>query len=216
MLSILNVAATPLQGVTATNSKHTTNMKEATKPVPRAPKEIKLTDLNLSSFWLKVDKSGPTMPHMDSPCWSWVAAKTRGGYGHFGVARKLFLAHRVAWTIANGPIPAGLLVCHRCDNPSCVNHSHLFLGTNLDNCQDKESKGRGNPARGDANGSHTKPERRPRGEVHGKSKLNDAKVIQIRADYAAGGVTVRRLGLQFGVHYSAIGRIIRREMWQHV
>lgn len=191
-------------------------MIEANKTVPLAPKEIKLTQLNLRNFWSKVNKDGSTMSHMDSPCWEWTASKTGRGYGHFGITRKLFLAHRVAWTIANGPIPLGLLACHHCDNPSCVNPAHLFLGTNLDNCQDKERKGRGNPARGDTNGSHTKPERRPRGEVHGKSKLSDAKVIQIRVAYAAGGVTLRQLSSQFGVHFSAIGRIIRREMWQHV
>ena len=190
-------------------------MIEANKTVPRAPKEIKLTPADVARFWAKVNKDGPMMAHMTSPCWVWTAAKSIQGYGQFGIARKLCRAHRVAWTIANGPIPLGLLICHRCDNTSCVNHNHLFLGTSLDNSRDMVSKGRGNPARGDLNGSRTRPNCRPRGEVHGRSKLNDAKVVEIRAAYAAGGVTLRQLGARFGVHHSAIGHIVRYEIWQH-
>lgn len=85
-------------------------------------------------FWAHVDKSGG--------CWVWLGTRHGKGYGHVksgGVVRK---AHRVSWEMVHGPIPDGLLVCHRCDNPPCVRPDHLFLGTARDNTQDSISKGR--------------------------------------------------------------------------
>ena len=96
-------------------------------------------------FWEKVDKNGPTAPGMDSPCWLWVAARLPDGYGNFSGGYKKFgtkIASRASWIMANGPVPGGLLVCHRCDQPLCVNHAHLFLGTALDNRRDAVAKGR--------------------------------------------------------------------------
>lgn len=75
-------------------------------------------------------------------CWIWIGGKTSDGYGKFylnGIKRR---AHRVAWVIRNGQIPEGLNVLHNCDNPSCVNPDHLFLGTQIDNIIDMVSKGR--------------------------------------------------------------------------
>lgn len=91
-------------------------------------------------FWSKVDRSGD--------CWEWKGArryfyKAKGaGYGRFHVERKEVSAHRYAWFLTHGEIPASMCVLHRCDNPACVNPSHLWLGTPMDNARDCVSKGR--------------------------------------------------------------------------
>jgi hypothetical protein len=88
-------------------------------------------------FWSKVQRS--------DGCWLWTGASTWQGYGliHHHGRRGMVSVHRLSWTIANGGIPAGLQVLHRCDNPPCVNPDHLWLGTNADNIADKLAKGRG-------------------------------------------------------------------------
>jgi hypothetical protein len=227
-------------------------MNEATATVPHARTEIKFTAADEARFWAKVNKDGPTMPHMESPCWVWTAFKNQGKYGMVGVGgRKVRLAHRVSWILSNGPIPHdgsahGICVLHRCDNPSCVNPSHLFLGTNADNVRDKTSKGRNNAPQGDRHGSRTKPERLSRGNSHysrlhpeklargnfhgshlhperlafgvkhGLAKLTDAKVIDIRTRYAAGGISQKELGVLFGVSSGLISHIVNRRIWRHI
>lgn len=78
-------------------------------------------------------------------CLEFTGKRQKTGYGHIGSGGKhgqTLLAHRVAWEVANGPIPDGLLVCHHCDNPPCCNPEHMFLGTKSDNAVDCIRKGR--------------------------------------------------------------------------
>ena len=176
-------------------------MNEAAETVPCAHKEIKLTPDDEVRFWEKVDKDGPTMPHMESPCWVWTATKVRTGYGQIKAGGKMILAHRAAWTIENGPIPSGLCILHRCDQPSCVRASHLFTGTHQDNMDDMAAKGRRVILRG---------------ENQGRSELTTSNVIEIRAKYAAGRITQKQLGAEYGVTGVLISKIIHRKLWRHV
>ena len=85
-------------------------------------------------FWSKVDTSGE--------CWIWTACKNNSGYGQFSLKGRPQLAHRISWMFANGDIPPGLCVLHRCDTPACVRPDHLFLGNHADNMRDRNEKGR--------------------------------------------------------------------------
>jgi hypothetical protein len=87
-------------------------------------------------FHRSVKRAGP------DDCWEWQGARSHG-YGRLRLRRRLFLAHRVAYTLAKGPIPPGAVVMHACDNPPCCNPAHLSLGTMLDNARDMDAKGRG-------------------------------------------------------------------------
>jgi len=77
-----------------------------------------------------------------SGCMEWTRATNPQGYGKVRINKQYFATHRLAWVLVNGPIPDGLFVCHRCDNPPCCNVDHLFLGTMKDNMMDMVSKGR--------------------------------------------------------------------------
>lgn len=143
-------------------------------------------------FWPKVDKSGD--------CWLWLGSTWHYGYGCIYVAkpRKAANAHRVSYEMANGPIPKGLFVLHRCDNPRCVRPSHLFLGTQMDNVRDMVNKGR-------ERFSH-------RGEKHPSVKLSESEVIDIRRQ-SARGQSQRSIAREYGVTRSAITGILHKRTW---
>lgn len=135
-------------------------------------------------------------PEPNTGCYLWALSLTHNGYGRIHWKGKTRRAHRVAWEFVNGEAPADLQVCHKCDTPACCNPDHLFLGTALDNQHDMIAKGRAHYAGG------------ARGERHFKCKLSDAAVAEIRAIYAAGGITTRALAKQFGVGKSTIQSIV--------
>ncbi len=120
---------------------------------------IKTCEATQKKFWARVSKE-----YHPKDCWMWKGGCNDEGYGNFRVGKKSERAHRASYRLNNGRIPIGLCVCHSCDNPSCVNPQHLWLGTDQDNTDDKLRKGRLNPAFGDKNGSRTHPERLKRGD----------------------------------------------------
>lgn len=148
-------------------------------------------------FWGKVQRAA------DHECWPWLAGKTRGGYGRIKVDGRLELAHRIAYQLTTGEIPAGLKVMHECDNPSCCNPAHLRLGTQADNVHDMWAKGR----QGDRSHLRQYAGRVAlRGLSNPAAKLTDEQVRAIRACDEA-NVPQRVIGELFGVspqHVSAI------------
>jgi HNH endonuclease len=132
-------------------------------------------------FFTHTIEAFPPHSDMDS-CWLWKGSKTKKGYGTVWTEGKHKLTHRYAWELThNESIPQGYFVCHRCDTPSCIRPSHLFLGTPTENLVDMVRKGR----------------REYHGEKNPAAKLTDAEVADIRQRYRRGGG--RALAAEFGV-----------------
>lgn len=137
-------------------------------------------------------------------CTEWNAARQSLGYGAFGVGRQVFAAHRVAWFIATGEEPGERVICHRCDNPPCVNPAHLFAGSMRENSRDMVSKGR-----------HKVPAPRL-GVAHHAAKLTVEQVVDLRAQYAAGGLNVRAAARSIGVSPRTLFQALAGRTWGHV
>lgn len=149
----------------------------------------------------------------DNECWEWQGTKRSGthGYGMImshkvnGVPRWV-RAHRLSYEFFHGPIPPMMHVCHRCDNPPCVNPKHLFIGTNADNQRDKNQKGRGYKG-GARIAAH--------GEAHYAAKLTPDKVREIRRRLIA-GESQRIIAADFGVKQVCVSQIHLRRTWKSV
>lgn len=139
-----------------------------------------------------------SIPEPNSGCWIWLGA-TDGRYGQISVADRLVKAHRRSYECFRGPIPAGLMVCHKCDVPMCVNPDHLFIGTHHENMEDMTQKGR----RWNLPSSF--------GEKNGSAKLRREDVASIRA--LKGAETQEDIARRFGVTRSAISLIHRGKIW---
>jgi hypothetical protein len=152
---------------------HTINRVGRTKPIEER-------------FWKFVDKG------KDDECWNWIGAKKDNGYGVIGLGKKLIRAPRLSYTIAYGEIPEGKFICHRCDNPSCVNPKHLFLGTNQDNMNDMCDKGRQ------------------------LRKLTIEEVKKIKQILIYGNKTQVEIGIMFNVDNTTINKIAKGINWKRV
>jgi hypothetical protein len=141
----------------------------------------------------------------ETGCWEWNLSRDKRNYGiawlQQGNGGSQVAAHRATWILFNGPIPAGMFVCHRCDNPPCCNPSHLFLGTHEDNMADCIAKGR------------FKPGWVP-GERNGRATITSATAKQIYRAYHLGGTSHRRLAREFGVSRDIVRRIVRGQNWK--
>lgn len=138
-----------------------------------------------------------TDPQNERGCILWTGAKAYFGYGVLNWNGKVRLMHRLAWELANGPIPNGMSVCHRCDVTGCINPDHLFIGTFADNMADKVAKSR---------------QGAPRGEASHFARLTATQVLEIRASTGRH----REIAGCFGVSHTAVGNIKRGKTWRAV
>ena len=180
-----------------------------------------------------------------SGCWLWQGDRSwgrrpqNGGYGMLYVSRQYrvlertptrqvveilearrVMAHRYAWELLVGPIPDGMILCHRCDTPGCVRPEHLFLGSHQDNTDDKMAKGRHGFGplphyTGEAWHARYAGRRQRKGEQLWNAKLTADQVREIRQRHAA-GETLKALGVAYGVALSLVGRIAQRKAWKHI
>ncbi len=157
---------------------------------PNCRKEWNRRDI-AEQFWSHVDRSNP-----DS-CWNWQGRLHRNGYGQIGFRSRDRLAHRFAWRLVYGNIPPGLHILHSCDNPSCVNPTHLSIGTRSENMQDASRKGR-----------TYAPMRGLKGELNPFSKLTNLQRQEIR-DRHAQGESYGMLAKAYGLGKTTIARIIK-------
>lgn len=169
-------------------------MTHLTIPLP-----IAFNQRFINRFWSCVDKSGGP-----DACWEWTRSKKAFGHGRVSLGGRDLLAHRVAYVLTYGDVPRGTMICHACDNPSCCNPTHLWAGTQGDNVRDCVAKGR------NSNGEPL------RGEEHGRAKVTEDEVREIRRLHREGLAGYRVLGKRYGLTAMAIKAIVRRKSWAHV
>jgi hypothetical protein len=137
----------------------------------------------------------------ESGCWEWEAGLDGKGYGKFGVeTSKSIFAHRWSYEHFIGPIPEGFFICHKCDNPKCVNPDHLFAGTHQDNMDDMARKGR-------ARSGNV-------GESHHRAILSASDVRLMRALHRD-GASMYSLSKRFGIGYTTAKHAIKGKTWKH-
>jgi hypothetical protein len=150
----------------------------------------------IERFWARVDRRG------ENECWPWTGHLTGKPvrYGSITIDGKPTKTHRLSWQLANGPIPPGMLVRHKCDNGACCNPAHLELGTHLDNNRDREMRGRG---------------RRISGAAHARAVLNEEIVREIKRRIAR-GVGIKKISEEMGIARHHVSNIAHHGLWSHV
>jgi len=130
-------------------------------------------------------------------CWVWQGNKKPSGYGYINHNGKKEHTHRLMWELNNYMVPKGMSVCHVCDNPSCINPNHLFLGTAQDNATDKVNK-----------------DRQLKHETHPAAKLTKKQVNRIKLLLKCNKYFHREIAEHFSVCAGTISAISRSEIWK--
>lgn len=151
-------------------------------------------------FWGKVDKVGPTPAHAPDlgPCWVWIGCRDRKGYGRFQLGRADGVVSANRWSLGQAlgrAIAPGLFALHHCDNSSCVNPTHIYEGSPLDNVRDMISRGR---------------------RVKSRAKLTEDAVRYIRSRAWVGSKSQRDLARELGVTDHIVSRILSNHIWRDV
>lgn len=153
-----------------------------------------LCESHEARFFSKVRKE-------ESGCWVWTGHRYPKGYGAYKApGGRLVSAHRASYEMHNGPVPAGVVVCHRCDNPPCVNPNHLWLGTAAENNADRDAKGR---------------QVAPKGSRHGMASITDETAREIRAACASGEPQVK-IAKRLSVSKYVVNSIATGRNWTHI
>jgi len=162
---------------------------------------MKYDKKDLERFWTKVD-----IRNWDE-CWEWLAQKDKDGYGRIKIKKKCLRAHRFSFFIHNGFVDKNLYVCHSCDNPSCVNPHHLWIGTNRDNQNDLVEKSKI---------INKKNKSKNMGEKSHLSKLKEEDVIAIRNLYLDKSILIKDIANKFDITITNVQDIVKNKTWKHV
>lgn len=150
-------------------------------------------------------------------CWNWNGGKDGKGYGVCYVPHRMY-AHRLSYELSTGSSPRGMSVCHKCDNPSCINPEHLWLGSHAENMADMKAKGRNvSPPvhSGPTHWRYTQPEKVQRGEEQANAKLTNEQVIRMRCDYISGAKNAE-LAERYGLSPNSVQDITLGRSWTHL
>jgi hypothetical protein len=173
------------------------NTYDTTKPYDN---QMGYPDYLIDRFWSKVEFKYKKIGILDlDDCMEWLASKNKRGYGYFFNTITNVRANRFIWECYNGPIPKGLLVCHSCDNPSCVNPKHLWIGTSQDNHNDRNNKNR-----------------QAKGSLNGAAKLNETDIITILTKiYNSKYTTTSEIRKDYNITYTTVYRILDGKNWKY-
>lgn len=176
-------------------------MMGASHKIPPPGAGVAFAAKDVARFWALVEKT--------DNCWWWKGGRQKRpdgtpSYGIFCIGKRRILAHVFAWVSQNGPVPAGQVIRHACDNPPCVKYlGHLEPGTQAQNLADMRERGR------------AFYNRFPTGPAHPKAKIDEDKVRLVR-NLRAEGLSLAKIGDRVGLHASTVHDIVHGKTWGHV
>jgi len=152
-----------------------------------------------SDEWKKILKKINNKIIINNECYEWQGALDKDNYGVIWFNNKSWRVHRLIWVIYNGNIPKEMCICHKCDNPKCININHLFIGTTQENTKDRDNKNR-----------------QAKWDKHIFTKLNPIQIKEIKKLHFEDGISYRKLAEKYNVCYATIREATIGRNWKHV